>query len=133
MPLRAARASGPAVTRLFLTPWFGVGLTLAVLGFGNWYTGLDKTREYEGLLKAHSQAPVSGGIEEFHALTPRMNRTLLRPLQRSGGGFSKAMGKLDFYRLVRTGGEMMMLTGLFMAVVAAIHMAYRRRSAGAIT
>ncbi len=121
-----------AVVHLFRTPWFGVGLTLAVLGFGNWYTGLDKTREYEGLLKAHVEVPLSAGVEEFPALTAHMNATLLRPLQRSGDGFSKVTGKLDFYSLVRSGGELMMLVGLFVAAVAAIHMAYRRRGASEV-
>lgn len=98
-----------------------------MLGFGNWYTGLDKTSEYERLLKAQEHPTAGSNVDEFPELTPRMNTTLLRPLQRSGGGFTMVAGKLDFYRLVRTGGEMMMLAGSFVAVAAAIHTAYTRR------
>jgi len=106
-------------------------LTFAILGFGNWYTGVDKTSEYEGLLKTRIQPASNDSFEDFPGLTADINSALLRPLHRSGGTFSTVTGKLDFYRLVRTGGEMMMLVGLFITAAASIHQAYRRRAGSA--
>lgn len=116
------------VAHLFSTPWFGIGLTLALLGLGNWDIGLRKTQEYELLLSHKVQENPT--VDEFPALTPQMNAALLRPLRRAGGGFTQATGKVDFYRLVRTGGEIMMLAGLFVSMAAAIHTVYRRRGIG---
>lgn len=110
-------------------PWLAIGLTLAVLGFGNWYTGLDKSRQYEALLRKQAPPANSYSSEEFPALTASMNRALLRPLRRADSSFTTVTGKLDFYRLVRSGGEMMMLAGLFVTAAALIHQAYQRHQA----
>jgi len=113
------------VRALFLSPWFAIGLALTVLGAGNLYTGVDKTDEYERLLRQHRKVAVVDTYSDFEQLTEATNAAVLRPLQRTGGSFTMVTGKLDFYRLVRTGGEMMLMAGLFLAAVGAIHAAYR--------
>lgn len=111
---------------LFNTPWFAVGLALTLLGAGNLYTGVDKTHEYERLLRQHRQvSSAEESFEDFEQLSATTNAAVLRPLRRGGGSFTMVTGKLDFYRLVRSGGEMMLMAGLFLAAAGTIHAAYR--------
>jgi hypothetical protein len=107
-------------------PLVPVGFVLVLLGFGNWYTGRDKVAEHQQLL-AEGNLPVRNQqFEEFRELTGRTNATLLRPLQAGDDARSVLNDKLDFYRVVQTGGRILILLGLFTAAAGMIHSWYRQ-------
>jgi hypothetical protein len=110
-------------------PLLPVGVLLVLLGFGNWYTGRDKTSEYEHLLASGSLPPPVENVEDFHELNERTSATLLSRLQRGSDEHTFVNAKLDFYKVVRSGGRLFMLCGLFCAAAALIRTWYWRRLA----
>ena len=111
----------------FRNPVLPIGIVLVVLGFGNWYTGRGKAHEYELLLDARHMPANVADFAEFPELTERTNATLLAPLQRGGDESDFVSAKLDFYRVVQSGGRIIMLAGLFCAAAGLIHAWYRQR------
>ena len=108
-------------------PLLPVGLLLIVLGIGNWYTGRDKGRDHALLLESRHPAANLTDFEEFQELTARTNATLLTPTQRGGDDSVFINAKLDFYKLVQSGGRILVLVGLFCAAAGLIHSWYRQR------
>lgn len=103
------------------------GLVLVLLGFGNWVTGHAKVVEHEQLLASISTPVRVQEYEEFNQLTARTNARLLRPLQAKNDVRTATVQKLDFYRVVESGGRLVMLFGLFTVVVALIVRWYQRK------
>jgi hypothetical protein len=104
-----------------------VGLLLITIGFGNWYTGIDKGTEYERLLAAGNLPTTVDDFQDFPHLTARTTATLLDPLQRGSDEYTLANAKLDFYKVVQSGGRMLMLLGLFCSAAGVIRLWHRRR------
>jgi hypothetical protein len=117
-------AAGMSTLRNPLLP---VGLLLVILGGGNWWTGYVRGREYEVLLAAGPLPANFADFDEFRELTPRTNATLLRPIQRGNDESTFANAKLDFYKVVQSGGRVLVLAGLFCAAAGLIHVRYRER------
>ncbi len=113
-------------------PLLPIGLLLLALGLGNWYTGWSKAFEYEDLIAAGGSPSEVGDFQEFSRLTPRTNASLLRPLERGIDANAFIDAKLDFYRIVRSGGRILMLSGAFLSAASAIRMFYRRRKPRAL-
>jgi hypothetical protein len=108
-------------------PLLPIGLFLVILGFGNLYTGVDKGREYEALLAAgHLPAPTAQ-FDGFPELDAHTTTTLLSPLQRGGDMHALLNTKLDFYKVVQSGGRILVLLGLFCAAAGLIRSWYRQR------
>jgi uncharacterized membrane protein len=116
------------MTRL-RSPLILVGGALIIIGAGNWYTGVDKGAEYERLLAAGNLPTPVDDYEDFHHLTARTAATLLAPLQRGSDEYTLANAKLDFYKVVQSGGRLLMLLGLFCSVAGLMH-PWQRRHAG---
>ena len=110
-------------------PLLPVGLVLLGLGFGNWYTGRDKVLEHEQLLAAEAPPARVESFEEFRELDGRTNAALLRPLQGGNDAAAIINAKLDFYKVVQSGGRILMLVGLFCAAAGLIHSWYRQHLA----
>ncbi len=111
------------------SPLLPVGVLLIVLGLGNWYTGIDKGAEYEQLLAAGNlPAPVEN-FEDFRELDARTTTTLLSPLQRGSDEYTIANAKLDFYKVVQSGGRLLILAGLFCAAAGLIRSWHYQRLA----
>lgn len=110
-------------------PFLPIGIVLVVLGFGNWYTGLSKSVEYERLLSAGTLPAPIEDFDEFRELNADTNATLLRTLQRGSDESTIIYAKLDFYRVVQSGGRMLVLLGFFSAAAGMIHSWYRQRIA----
>jgi hypothetical protein len=106
-----------------------IGLLLIVIGFGNWYTGVDKGAEYERLLAAGNLPTSVDDYEDFRYLTARTTATLLGPLQRGSDEYTLANAKLDFYRVVQSGGRLLVILGLFCSAASVIRSWQRRRVA----
>ncbi len=112
---------------LWRNPFFPVGLFLVLLGLGNWYAGRDKCVEYEQLLAAGRLPAPAQQFADFPELNAHTTATLLQPLQRGNDAQMLAGTRLDFYRVVRSGGRMLILAGLFCAAAGLIH-SYRQRA-----
>ena len=111
---------------LLRNPLLPVGLILVLLGLGNWYTGHDKTIEHEQLLAAVEPVPPPQDFDEFPELNAHTNATLLSFLQRGSDPSALITAKLDFYKVVQSGGRILTLTGLFCAAAALIRSWYRQ-------
>jgi hypothetical protein len=109
-------------------PLLPVGLLLVMIGLGNWYTGGSKSVEYEQLLADGNLPTPMQSIAEFPELDTRTNATLLARLQRGRGESSIAYAKLDFYKVVQSGGRLLILLGLFSAASGLMRSWYRQRS-----
>ena len=111
------------------SPLLPVGLLLVIIGFGNWYTGQDKGAEYERLLATGNlPAPVEQ-FADFHELNAHTTATLLSALQRGTDEYTIVNAKLDFYKVVQSGGRLFILFGLFCAAAGMIRSWYRQRQA----
>lgn len=112
----------------FRNPLVPIGLLLVVLGLGNWYTGKDKGAEYEPLLATGDVAPPGAHFEDFPQLNAHTTATLLRPLQRGSDQHMLLTAKYDFYKVVQSGGRILILLGLFCAAAGLIRFWYHQRS-----
>jgi len=110
-------------------PLLPIGVILVVLGFGNWYTGMDRSREAERTLAAGDRPALPDDIEDFRELDAHTTTTLLSPLRRGGDASSMVHAKLDFYQVVQSGGRMLVLLGLFCTAAALIRSWYRQHVA----
>lgn len=104
------------------------GLALIAVGGGNWINGQTKMAEYEALASQPVPVVGSGSAEEFPNLNERTTATLLDPLRSRTSGSSYVEGKREFYRVVLSGGRVLVLLGGFF-VVAATYWENRRRQA----
>jgi hypothetical protein len=111
----------------FRNPLLPVGLLLVILGVGNWWTGYARGHDYEMLLAGGPLPANLADYDEFDELTGRTNTTLLAPIQRGNDESTFVNAKLDFYKLVQSGGRMLCLAGLFSAVTGLLHAWYRQR------
>ena len=121
-PYAAWYRLGMGALRTTLVP---VGFVLVLLGLGNWWTGHDKVAEHERLLAAGNIPARVEQFDEFPELTSRTNATLLHPLQAGDDARSVIKDKLDFYRVLLTGGRILVLLGLFISATGLIHSWYR--------
>ncbi len=109
-------------------PLLPVGLLLVIIGLGNWYTGKDKGSEYEDLLATGNIPAPAAHFEDFPELDAHTTATLLSPLQRGSDQHTLITTKLDFYKIVQSGGRILILIGLFCAVAGMIRSWYHLRS-----
>ena len=107
-------------------PLLPVGLLLVILGFGNWWTGYARGRDYELLLAGGPLPANLAAFDEFDQLNGRTNATLLNPIQRGSDESTFANAKLDFYKVVQSGGRVLVLAGLFCAGAGLFHAWYRQ-------
>ena len=109
------------------TPLLPVGLLLVLLGLGNWYTGHDKTAEHEQLLLNNEFTAPVAEFSDFPELNARTTATLLSSLQRGSDRHSIVATKLDFYKVVQSGGRILVLIGLFCTAAGLIRSWHRQR------
>ena len=112
---------------VFRNPLLPVGLLLVVLGFGNWWTGCARGHDYEVLLAGGPLPANLADFDEFDQLDARMNATLLTPIQPGSDETTFANAKLDFYKVVQSGGRVLILAGLFCAATGLFHAWYQQR------
>jgi len=129
LPVRLGRVSHRGMRRQTdaLIP---IGLVLLLLGVGNWYTGISKITEYERVVAAATLPPAGGTAEDFPELTARTRTTLLRALGPAGDEDTAVRAKLDFYRVVHSGGRIVTLLGLCVGAAGLIRSRVRQRPKG---
>ena len=109
------------------SPLLPVGVLLIILGIGNWYTGRDKTAEHERLLVEDTLAAPVAEFSDFPELDAHTTETLLMRLQRGSDKHSLISTKLDFYKVVQSGGGILILLGLFCTAAGLVRAWYRGR------
>lgn len=105
---------------------------MIAIGAGNWYTGISQGTEIEALLAAGTIPTATADYDDFPELSAHTTDTLLRPLQRGSDQQRLISTKLDFYRVVLTGGRMLTILGLFCGVAGLIRTWYQQRLHGEI-
>jgi hypothetical protein len=113
--------------RLIRNPLLPIGLLLVMLGFGNWYAGKDKGAEYEHLLASDKIPGPAARFDEFRELDAHTTATLLSPLRHGSDQHTLIATKLDFYKVVQSGGRILILLGLFCAVASLIRSWHHQR------
>lgn len=104
-----------------------IGLLLVVLGLGNWYTGLTQGAQHEELLATGKIPAPAASFDDFPELNAHTTATLLKPLRRGSDQQTLIGAKLDFYKVVQSGGHMLVLLGLFCSAAGVLRTWYQRR------
>jgi hypothetical protein len=113
--------------RALRNPLLPIGLLLVVLGLGNWYTGKDKGAKYEELLATGNIPASAVHFGEFRELNAHTTATLLRPLQQGSDERTLVTTKLDFYKIVQSGGRILILLGLFCTAAGLVRSWHHQR------
>lgn len=100
------------MNELWHHPLLPVGVLLFVLGMGNWLVSRNKVFEYSHRADSGNAIHSIGSLEDFPRLTPRTNGALLERLHRGVGDYTLSDAKLDFYRVVQSGGRLLSVIGL---------------------
>lgn len=111
---------------LLRTPMVLVGLLLSLIGAGNIYTGYTKTAEYERLLEVRTSSPSPQARQDRGAAGSAWRSPLLSRIDLDETPSAAARSKLDFYRVVYSGGRLLALLGIFCALTGAIVFWYRQ-------
>ena len=99
-------------------PAFGTGLVLLVLGLGNWAVARTRLSEFaDPSVNSPVVAPL-GHYEDFAELDARTNAELLRPLQRGVNPTTTTEVRVDFYKVVQTGGKLIAFVGIGLMLFA---------------
>ncbi|MCX8072677.1 MAG: hypothetical protein N3C12_09520 [Candidatus Binatia bacterium] len=106
---------------------FWVGVALLLLGAGNWVIGQNKVADHRRLLRTAESQVLITPPEGFEQLTARTNLSLLKPFRVSAGRMSALEQKLQFYRVVESGGRILCAIGALSALAGFLH---ARRLAG---
>jgi hypothetical protein len=104
-----------------------IGLLLVVIGLGNWYTGLTQGAQHEELLATGKLPAPVASFDDFPELNAHTTATLLKPLQRGSDQHTLVSAKLDFYKVVQSGGHILVLLGLFCSAAGVVRTWYRQR------
>ncbi|MEO8751969.1 MAG: hypothetical protein ABI624_04750 [Casimicrobiaceae bacterium] len=108
-------------------PAVPIGVTLIVLGVGNWSVSRTKVIEYAQRVSAPAPLDAHAQLGDFHRLSPRTNGRLLEGLHRGAGAAGVAEAKRDFYTVVESGGRFIAILGGLLAGVGAFqHWRHRR-------
>ena len=122
--------TGCRMNRAWRNPALPAGVVLLVLGLGNWAVSCSRIAEYEPRANTVPSSPRVESLADFSELTPRTNTTLLKRLKRDMADYTVAGAKLDFYRVVQSGGRLLSALGLVLITAALAH-SWRKRGRAA--
>lgn len=106
--------------RFLREPTFWCGVAFLLLGIGNWVIGNDKAEAHRRLLRSAEMQLVVTPPEGFDQLDSRTNASLLRPFSVFAGRMSALEQKLQFYRVVASGGRVFCLVGALLILVGGV-------------
>jgi len=101
---------------------FIAGLACLVLGIGNWVVGSVETSKYRSLLNKTARTGLEESYRNFEQLDQQKNEEALRRINENREKFNAARVKLNFFYVVLTGGRILFLLGLVLAVAALIRL-----------
>ena len=119
---------------LVTRPLLPVGTLLLLLGLGNWVVSHSKLLEYTERVRASSTVETAEPITGLPLLTTQQNFALIEHLHRRHGNYSLAQAKIDFYQIVKVGGQVFAVLGLLFVATAIVRIRqdHRWRPSGAI-
>lgn len=120
LALTSGRLLARAIVRRISNPVFYCGVAIFLLGVGNWWIGSDKVQDHRALLRTAEAVSALAPTEGFEQLSARTNASLLKPFRVSFGRVSALEQKLEFYRVVKTGGRILAALGLLLALWGAM-------------
>src|SRR5689334_4638117 len=99
-------------------PVLAAGVVLLTVGGGNWLVSRSKLIEYSQRSAALPPIEDPAHLESFPFLTRQTNEALLARLHRGYADTTVVDGKLDFYKVVHTGGRILTFTGALLIGLA---------------
>jgi hypothetical protein len=108
------------MNRWWYTPALPVGLAVLSLGIGNWVISHGKIVEYTQHADAGNTIIASPSLDDFPALSPRTNATLLERLHRRGSDYTDVDAKIEFYTVAESGGRALTFIGLVSITLAVL-------------
>jgi hypothetical protein len=106
------------MVRAWRTPLLPIGIALFVLGIGNWILSNNRLLEYTQRSRPSNTNIPTADLTDFPELSPRINEVLLR---RGNSSYSDVDAKLEFYRVVKRGGGLLVGFGILVIGLAPIH------------
>lgn len=104
--------------RVWRSPLLAAGVVLLFLGLGNWLVSWNKVAEYSHRVRSDSAPREEHAVADFPALNQGTSATLLEHLNSGNRDYSAAQAKLDFYRVVESGGRLLAVSGLLLITLA---------------
>ena len=80
-----------------------------LLGIGNWIIGAVETAKYQNLLHKTAQTGLEESYRNFQQLDEQKNEEVLRRINEDREKYNAARVKLNFFYVVLTGGEAIVL------------------------
>jgi len=106
------------MSRHWRNPALWVGITLIVLGAGNWINGQIKLDEYEALASRAAPEFHRESVQGYRHLDSELGARVSQTLRPANGWRTLAQEKREFYRVVVTGGRLLILAGVFFLVLS---------------
>ena len=108
------------------TDWKVVaGIVLVLLGAGNWFIGLDRTRQYSQMIAAATHAAAAADYRSFDELDPGAGPAVIEPLTPRERELSYTTARMDFYHATFLTGQVLVLVGVLLTLVGFISVIQR--------
>lgn len=108
------------------------GLTLMLIGTGNWLVGFQRAQQYSQMIALTSQAGVDEGYRSFDELDAGSDRAVLEPFVAEQRRVSYATAHLEFYRASFETGRVLFLLGVIVSLIGFLGV-LRRDAKSAVT
>ena len=101
------------------------GIALVILGAGNWFIGLSRTRQYGQMMAAAKHAAAATDYRSFDELDAGTGPAVIEPLTPRERQLSYATARVDFYHATFLTGQVLVLAGVLLALVGFISVIQR--------
>ena len=101
------------------------GVLCLVLGVSNWAIGAMEASKYQSLLRKTAHTGLEDSYRSFQELDQQKNEEVLRRINEDGERYNAARVKLNFFRVVLSGGRALFLIGLLLTVWSFITIIHR--------
>ena len=108
------------------TDWKVVaGIVLVLLGAGNWFIGLNRTRQYSQMIAAATHAAAVADYRSFDELDAGTGHAVIEPLTPRERELSYTTARMDFYHATFLTGQVLVLVGVLLTLVGFISVIQR--------
>lgn len=102
-----------------------IGVVCLVMGIGNWTIGKIETTKYQALLHKTARTGLEENYRKFQELDHQKNEEVLRRINEDREKFNGARVKLDFFRVVLSGGRLLFFLGTAISLIAVVRLIRR--------